>query len=82
MPDREPRDWYIEACAVCGCQLGPGIGSRTPTGRCIDDAHHSVGGVIVRVLARPAAEQESVTRRYIDRHPGAFPGAAQEESGP
>jgi hypothetical protein len=62
---RDPLNWYIEVCAVCGCQLGPGIGSRTSTGRCVVQAHHSTGGTVVRVVARPSSEQDVVTRSYF-----------------
>jgi len=62
---REPLDWYIEVCAVCGCQLGPGIGSRTRTGRCIYEEHRRRGGVVVRVVARPLAEQPDMSRRAL-----------------
>lgn len=64
---RDPLDWYIEVCAVCGCQLGPGIGSRTRTGRCVVEEHRSVGGTVVRVVARPDEEQDAVTRSYFKR---------------
>src|SRR3954469_10036114 len=65
MTDRDPLDWYIEVCAVCGCQLGPGIGSRTNTGRCVTPEHRSVGGTVVRVVARPDGEQDRVIRSYF-----------------
>jgi hypothetical protein len=65
--DRDPLDWYIEVCVVCGCQLGPGIGSRTSTGRCVVEAHRSRGGMVVRVQAKPITEQESVSQRYLSQ---------------
>lgn len=66
---RDPLDWYIEVCAVCGCQLGPGIGARTRTGRCIFEEHRQSGGVLVRVSAKPLSEQEPIgsTRRVLTR---------------
>jgi hypothetical protein len=56
--ERDPLDWYIEVCGVCGCQLGPGIGTRTRTGRCIYESHRSTGGIVVRVSAKPLSEQQ------------------------
>lgn len=56
--DKDPLDWYIEVCVVCGCQLGPGIGSRTSTGRCVEKDHHKQGGVVIRVIGKPLHEQE------------------------
>lgn len=64
---RDPLDWYIEICAVCGCQLGPGVGSRTRSGRCVVQEHRRVGGTVVRVQARPISDQEGVTRKYMER---------------
>lgn len=66
MTDRDPLDWIIEVCRVCGCQLGPGIGSRTRTGRCVDEDHHSVGGVVVRVQARQDG-QEAMALPVLER---------------
>lgn len=63
----DPHDWYIEVCAVCGCQLGPGIGSRTNTGRCVVDSHRSTGGIIVRVAAKPISEQPRSSTRYLSQ---------------
>lgn len=65
---RDPLDWYIEICGVCGCQLGPGIGSRTNTGRCIHEDHRSTGGVVVRVEAKkPLSEQGIPAHRVLRR---------------
>jgi len=61
----DPLDWYIEVCRVCGCQLGPGIGSRTDTGRCVIPEHRPQGGIVVRVLARHPIEQDDITRRFL-----------------
>lgn len=55
--ERAPLDWYIEACVVCGCQLGPGVGSRTSSGRCVHSEHHQRGGAVVRVVPRSVEEQ-------------------------
>lgn len=67
---RDPLDWYIEVCAVCGCQLGPGVGARTRTGRCVVEEHHQAGGVVVRVLGRPVGQQaDASTQRLLARHP-------------
>jgi hypothetical protein len=65
----DPLDWFIEVCHVCGCQLGPGIGSRTATGRCVDPSHHQGGGIIVRVIGRHPFEQDDITRRFYRNHP-------------
>lgn len=75
---RDPLDWYIEICAVCGCQLGPGIGSRTRTGRCVVNAHRSIGGTVVRVQARPISEQDSTTIGYMKRITEPIPIAKSE----
>lgn len=68
---RHPLDWYIEVCSICGCQLGPGIGGRTPTGRCVTREHWQVGGTVVRVTARPISEQggDPSTKRLLEKHP-------------
>lgn len=65
--DRDPMDWIIEVCAVCGGQLGPGVGSRTNTGRCVVEEHHSTGGVVVRVAAKPADVQGGSAVHYLGR---------------
>lgn len=65
----DPLDWYIEVCVVCGCQLGPGVGSRTNTGRCIIESHRSKGGIIVRVVGRHPIEQDDITKRFYKNHP-------------
>lgn len=62
---RPPHEWIIEVCAVCGCQLGPGIGSRTRTGRCVVEAHRSAGGVVVHVQALPDGMQELTSLRTL-----------------
>lgn len=64
---RPPLDWYIEVCAICGCQLGPGIGARTRSGRCVTESHRSAGGIVVRVGARPLDQQDVVTRDALHR---------------
>ena len=64
---REPLDWFIEVCGVCGCQLGPGIGSRTRTGRCVYEEHRQVGGVVVRVTALPGPTQNVSAERTLER---------------
>lgn len=75
MLERDPLDWYIEVCAVCGGQLGPGVGSRTPTGRCVVEAHRSRGGRVIRVCARPSTEQayeqtgDPGSARLVAEHP-------------
>ena len=79
----DPRDWYIEVCSVCGCQLGPGIGSRTQTGRCVVESHRGQGGMIVRVIARPLAEQrEFTTHERMKRWPDNFPTASFQDDAP
>lgn len=70
---RDPLDWYIEVCAICGCQLGPGIGSRTGTGRCVVLAHRKAGGIVVRVQSRPISEQTAVTQSYMKHIKEPFP---------
>lgn len=51
---RHPFDYQIEVCAVCGMGLSMGIGPST--GRC---PHHAeAGGVVIRVRALPAFEQQ------------------------
>jgi hypothetical protein len=72
--ERDPLDWYIEICAICGCQLGPGVGTRTNTGRCIHPEHHSTGGIVVRVLARPISEQDRPAESRLDRITEGKPG--------
>lgn len=68
--DREPLDWFIEVCYVCGCQLGPGIGSRTNTGRCVTPEHRSTGGVVINVTAKPQqASNGPAAAKFIARHP-------------
>lgn len=62
---RGPLEWYIEICAVCGCQLGPGVGSRTRSGRCVVESHRSRGGIVVLVQALPLEQQEEISRRYL-----------------
>lgn len=53
----DPQKWFIEVCIICGCQLGPGIGSRTPSGRCTEESHRQHGGSIMLVDALPASQQ-------------------------
>jgi hypothetical protein len=62
-----PFEWHIEVCVVCGCQLGPGIGSHTNTGRCVQPSHRSAGGMVVRVVAAPDADQPPVTVSRLKR---------------
>jgi len=62
---RDPLDWYVEICAVCGCQLGPGVGSRTSSGRCVVEGHRNIGGIVVRVQALLLSEQENITVQYM-----------------
>ena len=89
MTDRPPLEWIIEVCVICGCQLGPGIGSRTSTGRCVEKAHHHHGATIVRVAALPDDEQEPASVRHLGflRHwripfPGShYPDSAVRGSG-
>jgi hypothetical protein len=76
--NKDPLDWYIEVCAVCGCQLGPGIGSRTRTGRCVISEHRSIGGIIVRVQALPLSDQYDITRRYFERIKEPIPIASDQ----
>jgi hypothetical protein len=77
--DRDPLDWYIEICAVCGCQLGPGIGSRTQTGRCVVSDHRRVGGTVVRVQALPLDQQEESTARHLKQITEPIPIARKLE---
>lgn len=65
--DRDPLDWYIEICIVCGCQLGPGVGSRTDTGRCVIPEHGKYGSVVVKVQSKPLAVQEKSSIRTLER---------------
>lgn len=68
---RDPHDYTIEVCQECGAQL-----SRSGNGRCpIDRAHWRIGGMVVRVVARPDRQQ--------DRHfrPGVIP-AGSAATGP
>lgn len=51
---RDHRDYTIEVCIICGCQLS----RATRAGRCIDPKHWSQGGMVVRVAPRPLAEQD------------------------
>jgi hypothetical protein len=58
---REPHDFTIECCCVCGAQL-----DRSGNGRCpVSRDHWKSGGMVVRVLARPAAEQGKHFRRGV-----------------
>ncbi len=59
---RDPYDYTLEVCAVCGAQL-----DRTGNGRCpVDRSHWRVGGMIVRVVPRADDEQDdSATRRHL-----------------
>lgn len=68
--DRDPYDYTLEVCRVCGAQL-----DRVRNGRCpVDRAHWSAGGMVTRVLARPDSEQ--------DRHykPSVVPAKAKVAS--
>lgn len=60
---RDPYDFTIEVCQVCGAQL-----NRSGNGRCpVAPEHWSAGGMVVRVLARPDADQDRLYR------PGRIP---------
>jgi hypothetical protein len=74
--DRDPLDYYIEVCRGCGGQLGPGVGSRTATGRCVHSDHGQYGGVVVRVIARHRSEQDDIARRLLGDVP-AIPRASE-----
>jgi hypothetical protein len=74
----DPLDWYIEICAICGCQLGPGVGSRTRTGRCVVEEHRSTGGIVVRVQALPLSEQQSTSVSYMKRMKEPIPIAKSD----
>jgi hypothetical protein len=66
-----PLEWYIEVCIECGCQLGPGIGSRTSTGRCVVESHRGRGGIVIRVVARHPFEQDDIAARFLRNVPDA-----------
>ena len=63
----ERVQWKIEVCGACGLQLGPGLNSPTPTGRCRNRDHWQIGGVIV-TLDLPASEAADRARE-ADRAP-------------
>lgn len=75
---RPPGDYLVEVCAVCGRQLGPGLGSPTATGRCPDVEpsglkHRSAGGIIVRAVLAHPYDQDDVARRMMrENRPGLF----------
>lgn len=79
---RDPLDFIIEVCRICGCQLGPGVGSRTVTGRCVELSHWSSGGVVMRVIARHPVEQDAIAARVL-RDTASIPRAwePQETAG-
>lgn len=77
--ERDLLDWYIEICAICGCQLGPGIGSRTRSGRCVVQEHRNTGGIVVRVQALPLSEQEHASINYMKRMTEPIPIAKSEQ---
>ena len=54
--DFDPRDYAIEVCSVCGAQLDGAHGAAN-TLRCAVREHGRHGAMIVRVVARPDAEQ-------------------------
>lgn len=65
---RAPHDYTIEVCKECGAQL-----DRSGNGRCpVDRGHWKYGGMLVRVIARPASEQD----RYF--RVGRIPAESQE----
>lgn len=76
---KDPLDWYIEICAICGCQLGPGVGSRTQTGRCVVQEHRSTGGIVVRVQALPLSEQQDISISYMKRIKEPIPIARSDQ---
>lgn len=78
---RDPLDYYIEVCRRCGGQLGPGVGTRTDTGRCVHEGHGHYGGVVVRVVARHPFEQDDIVRRVLRDVP-AIPRANAPEREP
>lgn len=53
---RDPRDYTIEVCIRCGCQLS----RDTPAGRCVNRDHWSAGSMEVKVIPLPLIDQ---TRR-------------------
>lgn len=61
----DPQKWYIEVCGTCGGQLGPGVGSRTSTGRCVDESHRDMGGVIMLVDALSPSLQIDINAAKI-----------------
>lgn len=59
---RDPLDYTIEVCIECGAQLS----RNTLAGRCPNRDHWERGGMVVRVMPRPLAEQDelSTQRRW------------------
>lgn len=52
--------WAVEICAECGQQLGPGLLSPSPSGRC--PGHEQIGGIVLVMEVDDAFAAEAARR--------------------